>query len=148
MITRTRDTQLVRSILSSEGLKVKVLGDYPVEIFDPENQDDIYYLLATNNDDPVGVIVCHSIDNPLMFQSHINFLKKYWGTDLTSYSMEAARWMFENTICEKLIGFIPDPYPLVKRHILKCGFKVEGYLEKSVRIHGELVGETIVGLCK
>ncbi|MDC0529208.1 hypothetical protein OAO19_02955 [Gammaproteobacteria bacterium] len=149
MIIRTRDTNLVRSILGSEGLKEKVLGDYPVEIFDPENQDSIYYLLAVNDErKPVGLMVCHGVDNPAMYQIHINYLKKYWGTPLTNYSIEASKWMFNNTVCEKLIGFIPDSYPLVKRHALRCGYEEEGYLKKSVRVHGKLDNATIVGLCK
>lgn len=148
MITRTRDTELVRGILSSDGLRVKVLGDYSVDIFDPETQDGMYYLLAENEIEPVGLIVCHGVDNPSMFQIHINYLKKYWGTPLIDYSIEASKWMFENTDCEKLIGFIPDAYPLVKKHALQCGYEIEGYLRKSVRIRGTLFNETIVGLCK
>ena len=116
--------------------------------YDPENQREIYYLLASSNDTPVGVLVYHVIDNPIMYQGHLNYLPKFWGTGLEKHTIEACRWMFNNTDCQKIIGFAPDHYPEVLKHAIKCGFRKEGYLSNSVLSDGNPDNQTIMGLSK
>jgi len=148
VIERTYDTELVQSILSDSQLN-KRKGDFVnIEDFDPENQKHIVYLAVSTETEVLGITVFHVFDNPIMYQGHLNYLPKFWGLGLERYTIEACKWMFDNTDCQKIIGLAPDFYPEVKKHALKCGFIEEGVMKNSTIYNNKLDNQSIMGLCK
>lgn len=145
MIERTYSDSRVQSVLSNKELNRRA-GKVPVEAYRPSIQHDIYYLMAVRDGKDIGTIVFHCIDNPILYQAHVNYLPEHWGEGLSQYSIEAIQWMFDNTRCQKIIALSPDCYPEVVKHALKCGFKEEGYLTDSIVINGERMGQTILGV--
>jgi len=149
MIQRTFDTDLVRAILSDPELKKRAGDGIEVDIFDPDKQRHIYYLLvADDNIEIIGLLVFHVLNNPIMYEGHLNYLPEHWGLSLEKYTIEGCQWMFNHTDCQKIIGFAPDYYPEVKRHALKAGFIEEGYLSQSIMYNNKLTNQTIMGVAK
>lgn len=134
----------------SDELLMERAGCHDLEIYDPENQTDIHYILIQDNDGhELGVIVFHAVDNPWCAQGHVNYLPKYWGrNDLHEHTKEACQWIFDNTDYIKILGFIPEKYPQVLGHALNAGLVEEGTLRNSIMIDGKPYNQTIVGLSK
>jgi hypothetical protein len=147
-IERTFDTELVRSIMNDEELLKRSGDNLMAEVYDPDKQRDIYYLLPKYKGKPLGVLVCHVFISTICYQGHVNYLPKYWGKNLEIFTREAIKWMFENTDCRKLVSLAPDSYPEVLKHAVKCGLKKEGYLKNSVLSNGQLDNQTILGIEK
>lgn len=147
-ITRTFDTQLVREILSDPKLNKRVTRDGDVMMFDPENQRELYYLLATDGDETIGFVLYHMFNSPICFQLHLNYLSKYWGSNLDKYTKKSVDWMLENTDARKLIALCPTIYPTVKAHISKSGFTEEGILKDSSIFNNKICDNAIMGLSK
>lgn len=146
MITRTFDSQLVQKVLGHPTLKrrsdIKNLG-----IFDPENQKDLYYLIVSEGNEVLGLLVFHP-QNRGCYQGHVNYLPRYWGSGLEKYTKEAIEWMFTNADCEKIFAFIPDKFPEIKKHSIKAGMVEEGLLTNSYRVGDDLYSQTIMGISK
>ncbi len=148
MIKRTFDAELVRSIIGDDELHKRAGKHVPVDVYDPENQKELYYLSVENETEVVGVIIFHIFNHAICYQGHVNYLPKYWGSGLAEHTREAIQWMFDNTDCLKVIALAPDTYPEVYKHAIKTGLKSEGYLKKSIMINGKLDNQTIFGIEK
>lgn len=146
MIERTYDTPLVQKILSHPTL-LRRSGSKTEMVFDPELQRDLYYLLAIEGEEILGLIVFHQ-QNPGCYQGHVNYRPMYWGHKLEKYTKEAIEWMFVNTDCEKIFAFVPDRYPEVKKHSIAAGMKVEGTLEQSYRVGEKVYSQSLMGISK
>lgn len=147
LVERTRDTELVRSILSHPELfKRSNLAN--LDQLDPENQTDIIYLLVKNNNDIVGLSIVHTFNNSICCQIHVNYFPEYWGNGLADYSNLTLDWIFDNTDYQKVVAFAPDYYPQVKKHCEACGLKLEGYLLNSVLSDGKLDNQSIMSIEK
>ena len=150
MIRRTRDTKLIREILSDELLSERVTIGGNVDMFDPENQHALYYLEVIDDDNGVtlGFYMGHAMNSQICFQAHANFLPKYWGTGLYKYGVEAMQWMFEHTAAQKIMAFCPEAYPEVRHYAEKTGMKQEGILTKSSLYNDELCDNYIMGITR
>lgn len=146
MITRTFDTPLVQEILSHPKL-LRRSGSKAVMVFDPEQQQDLYYLLAIEGAEVLGLIVFHQ-QNAGCYQGHVNYLPNHWGKGLEKYTKEAISWMFENADCRKIFAFIPARYPEIKRHSILAGMEVEGILKSSYRVDDTVYSQYIMGVSK
>jgi len=146
-VERTYDTKLVRSILANKRLNMRILH-VPVEAFDPENQEYIYYLVCKRGETAIGIVLFHAFDNLACCQGHVNYLPEYWGKDLHEYTRQAIKWMFENTDFIKIVALIPDYYAVVLKHAIAAGMKKEGYLTNAVISNGKVDNMTLVGIEK
>lgn len=146
MIERTFDTPLVQSILGTPTL-LRRSGAKTEKIFNPELQTNIFYLVAIEQGEVMGLIVFHA-QNAGCYQGHVNYLPKHWGKSLEKYTKEAIAWMFTHTDCMKIFAFIPDMYPEIKRHALLSGMKKEGALIDSYYIDGTTYSQTLMGITK
>ena len=146
MIERTFDTALVQGILSTPTL-LRRSGVKSEKVFDPELQTNIFFLVATEGDDVMGLVVFHA-QNEGCYQGHVNYLPDHWGESLERYTKEAIAWMFENTDCRKIFAFIPSMYPEIKKHALLAGMTVEGNMIDSYFIDGMTYSQTLMGIAK
>ena len=64
------------------------------------------------------------------------------------HAKEAAKWLFENTQCEKVITYVPVDNRKAKLFAHMVGFKSEGTCTKSIRRNGELMDQWVLGLEK
>ena len=151
MIERTFDTKLVRSIIGNAELFKRsgcIESGINLQFYDPANQPELIYLTPIRKGVVIGVTVFHAFNNVFCYQAHINYLPKYWGTWLVGYTKEAIDYMFSNTICTKIVAFVPDYYPEVLKHTTRVGFKVEGYLTNSTISNGKLDNQTLISIEK
>lgn len=148
VVERTFNTKVVREILSDETLKDRVTLGGDVDMFDPEHQPQLYYILITVGGKDIGFLLFHIINNMVCYQIHANYLPRYWGMGLSSYTQMAIKWMFENTDALKIVAFCPSKYPEARKHALKIGFSEEGVLTKSSLFNGELYDNYIMGISK
>jgi len=148
MIRRTFDTGLVRRILSDKEIHERIGSAVPIEAYNPETQEEIYYLSVEDEGSIIGLVVFHIFNHPVCFQGHVNYLPEYWGNGLDRHTGEAIRWMFENTDCRKVVALIPDDYPEILVHAKRAGMNKEGYLTNSIICNGVLQGQTMIGIEK
>ena len=149
MIIRTFDTALIRDILSDPVLSARVTDKGNVEMFDPANQEQLIYLLATDEKDTVlGFVLAHMFNSPICFQFHANYLPEFWGKGLQKYSTAAVQWVFNNTDAKKAVVLCPTRYPETKQHAIQIGFKEEGLLTNSSIFDGEICNNYIMGISK
>ena len=151
MITRTFDTDLIRDLLlSSSFLLERVTYDGDVTVFDPQNQEALYYLLVEGPGGGVlGFILFNMFNSTICYQGHVNYLpssKK--GYNLAKYTRDAITWMFENTECQSVIALAPENYPEVGRHAEKAGLNKVGSMPASSIYDGEIHGNTIYTISK
>jgi len=146
-IERTYDTDMVRFILSEKEL-LKRSCAVSVDIFDPENQKDVIYLLVYVNDSIVGVNVFHMFNNEVCAQGHVNYLPEFWGSGLEKYTKLSIDWIFENTEFNKISCFAPEYYPEVEKHAALSGLKVDCVLDKSTLHNGILMDQKLMSINK
>ncbi len=148
MIERTFDAGVVHSIIGNKELYKRSGGSVPLDVFNPENQKDIYYLTASIEGVVMGLIVFHIFNHPICYQGHINYFPKYWGMQLEEHTKEAIQWMFDNTECRKIMALVPDHFPEVLVHAKRAGMKKEGYLINSIISNGKIDSQTLLGVEK
>ncbi len=146
MIQRTFNTALVQKIMREPELLSRS-GSKTADIYDPKNQEHIYYLLALEQKEVKGVLILHKQNN-ICYQGHVNYRTMYWGEGLERHTKEGIEWMFLNTDCKKIISFAPSNYPEVEKHCIAAGMVKEGELQNSTYSEGVMYNDSIMGVQK
>ncbi len=138
-IRPTHSTERVANIMFSEGLKDVLLGDNPnatVENFrlDPTTT----YLLARNDDEIVGLFRMHAV-NQILLETHINVLKKFWGTDIGfQIGKEFVHKIKTCTQFKKLLTHVPESCTQVIKYLERFGFQKCGEIKEGTTYRGTL----------
>jgi len=112
----------VEPLLSNEGCYLLAPDEYSVFMFVPMNE--------------------------ITYDLHVNVISEGRGQAAVKSIAEATEWMFENTPCQKIIGYIPTICPNVYKFALKTGFEREGYLTKSWKKDGQLYDQYLITMTK
>lgn len=80
-----------------------------------------------------------------MFNVHIAFLPQGRGKLAVTATLNAFKWMFENTSCTKIIGFESVENKAATRFVSLLGVDVEGRLKRAGKNGEDMI---IYGLCK
>lgn len=147
LIERTYDTSMVRFILSEEELLKRSCAN-SIDVFDPEIQENIIYLLVYVNNMIIGVNVFHMFNNDVCAQGHVNYLPNFWGTGLEKYTKLSIDWIFDNTDYKKIVCFAPEYYPEVEKHASLSGLEVQCTLKNSSSKNGKLFDQKLMAIDK
>lgn len=148
MIVRTYNSVAANQIMRHARVYPHITDDFcpPAEEFDCSSAMDFagnYFLQV--GEPPEGIFFFHP-HSSILFEVHTCLLPSKWGKP--EVAMEAAKWMFANSPCEKIITWIPEYNKVAYRYALKAGMKAEGFCTKSLRKDGRLQGMYLLGLEK
>jgi len=151
-IERTRDAELVRAIITHPRIYPYVADDFsPIAAeFDPAAavaNESVYFLAAYDDDGIVGVWMLNPI-NSICYEVHTCVLPAHWGEKTREVVKEAARWMFANTPCRKVVTHVPSYNRLAHKLAVDAGMQPEGCNRKSWLKNGILHDQYVLGLCK
>jgi RimJ/RimL family protein N-acetyltransferase len=153
VVHRTRDMDFVKLIGSHPDIYPFIIDDgCPSSPDDwlPIDGDKRYYLipwlLHKNIDpEPIGVAAYYA-RNHVLYEGHACLLPKYRHLMSHEIGSKCNQWMFDNTPCQKVIGFVPVTKPNMYKIALKAGFEDEGLCKNSYLSDGRLIDQHIVGI--
>ena len=82
------------------------------------------------------------------FQAHVGIRKDARDGSVPLRCAEAAKWMFEHTACETMVGFVRETNAGARSVLAQMGAKRAGKLAGSSKFNGEFVDELIYQLTK
>jgi len=147
MIERSQDYNLINSILNTPELFATIAEDCNVTCgeFDTMESDSIYYLLAKEDDNVIGLFIVHP-DSKISYEIHANILKKY----RKDYSKKACDdvlvWIWDNIDTDKVNCNIPTLYQNVISRAKESGFVEEGVRTHSYLKNGEALDVMFLGV--
>jgi hypothetical protein len=86
--------------------------------------------------------------NFIMYEMHVAIIEGNTRKHGVKHSVEAARWIFNNSQCQKLITYISAEHDRALMFAKVCGMKPEGYLKKACQVGGELKDIVLLGATK
>lgn len=136
---RTRDYELIASIMTHPKLYGWLADDfYPApENFWPNASESIYYLLAFDGEECLGLCITHPI-NQLLWEVHHALLPKSWGQRAQRIGEAFEQWLWEFTPAVKAIGFTPSCNRLALAYARRAGMREAGRIERAYQRRFEL----------
>lgn len=150
LVHETHRADIIKKVWSDPALWESMKDDYMLapDEFEPVIDDHNKWFLARKDNKVLGVIRAHRL-NHIMWQVHVGFSIKYWGTEHTkavgSLILPA---VFEATGAEKLYANIPVDREPVIMYALDNGMEIEGTCKKSWSYDGVLLDTYHLGASK
>lgn len=146
-IERTKDYDLVDSILNIPHILETISPSKLDKPFKTARDDRVYYLLPIHDDEVVGVFIVHR-DSPCSYKIHANIPKQYRIEHSESACNSVIEWIWENINTNKINAEIPTIYPNVIERSLKSGFELEGILRKYYLKEGQECDVAFMGIVR
>lgn len=114
---RTRNYEQVAEIMTHPRIYAWIADDfYPSpENFTPHQGENIWYLLAFDGEELLGLYITHPI-NAVLWEAHIALLPNAWGPRAIELAEAFLGFLWEYTAAEKLVGLIPSCNTLALRY--------------------------------
>ena len=147
MIERTKNWGLIKRIITDKSVYSKASEDKSPkpEDYEPVKDDRVYYLLAKNGMDILGLFVV-TPENGVCYKVHTCLLPHSYGEKATVAAKELVEWVFQNLDCKRLITEVPEFNKLALKFALRSGMEKYGFNEKSWLKDGHLYGITLLGI--
>jgi len=148
---RTQDMGLVREIMTIPAIYRAISDDSrpPIEQYEPPDHPAIWYLLAYDGDDLLGLWVLVP-ENSICWDVHTCLLPLALG--VKGRSVAAARgaiqWVWKNTDCRRLVTKVPAFNRLALRFSRESGMKEYGLNPKSYLKDGALHDQILLGVSR
>ncbi|MCK5616740.1 GNAT family N-acetyltransferase [Candidatus Pacearchaeota archaeon] len=85
--------------------------------------------------------------NHICYNMHVALMPELWG-QAREIGTSAIKFIFTNTVCQKLVAFIPAYNRLTIKLVKDCGAKREGIIKESFSKGFKLHDQIIYGLSK
>lgn len=144
MIERTKDYDLVDSILNDPEILKDISSGKLDKPFKTRRDDSVYYLLAKPKE-VIGVFIVHR-DSPCSYKIHANILKHYRKEHSKKACDEVVQWVWDNIPTNKLNCDVPVIYQNVIDRAKATGFKLEGIRRKMYVKDGEEIDVALLGI--
>ena len=143
---RTRDTQLIREIMTHPKIYPYISDDFsPIcEEFIPAEHDTFWHMLVDENEENYGLFLCvwHS---PIMVEVHTCLLPTCWGQKAVQATKGLADWLFIHG-AKRIITAVPGCNLLALRLAEKTGMVRYGLNVKSYQKNGQLEDMILLGM--
>lgn len=117
-------------------------------LYKPIESEDFYYLSVLDNDQNVlGLFLVHP-HNMIMFEIHTCLLPVCRGKKADEAAQLVLKWVFENTICKKLITHVPENNKPALEYAKRAGLIVEGVNRASFQKNGEVLNQVLLGITR
>lgn len=97
--------------------------------------------------DDIGVFTFHPW-NSITYAMHSAVLPKYRGVKALDGARQAGFWMFENTLCQKIVTLVPANNYKARALAHAGGMLKEGIITKSLLKKGERIDQYLYGITK
>lgn len=84
--------------------------------------------------------------NTVLWECHTMLLPRAWGPSAIECAEEAKKWLWSNTLAQRLITNVPEINILALRYARKCGFVEFGFNPNSIQKNGKLIGQYMLGI--
>lgn len=145
IVERTHDMRLVSEIMHHPAIWPHIHDD-GVKEYQPVDLDELYWLKVVD-DETIGAFLVHP-NNSVCYEVHTCILPDAWGNKAKKASQLLLKWVFENTVCMKLVTHVPAYNKLAKRFAKNAGMKEEGINRQSFLRNGELLDQYLLGITK
>lgn len=144
ILTRTRDMELVRSIVSHPAIWPHISDDGPTTPDDIEDVEALHWMLVSAGE-PLGLFMVHA-HNIVCYEMHTCLLPHAWGAPAKEAAQRLLAWAFEETDCKKMITAVPAYNRAALRFAKAGGMVQEGINRASILRNGELVDQIMLGI--
>jgi RimJ/RimL family protein N-acetyltransferase len=111
------------------------------------NVSSIYPLISEMDDIKSGLFLFFPW-NYTTYELHVAILPKYRGQHSIEAGTMAGMWMFNNTVCRKIVTMIPKQNYKAKALAIAVGMQQEGINRQSYMKDGVLYDQYLFGICK
>ena len=146
---RTRDYELIRSIMSHRRIYPFITDDLcpAVEDFRPAHSDAIWYMLAKDEGDLLGMWIFVP-QNGICWEVHTCLLPVGWGERGARAARELAGWVWQHTECRRIITNVPECNRLALRFAMRAGMETFGRNKQSFLKSGKVHDQIMLGLSR
>lgn len=109
--------------------------------------ESLLFLGIYEGDDFHGLFLAHP-HNAVCWEVHTCLLPSAWGARANAATQSCARWLWDNTLCERIITAVPDGNTLALNLARRAGMVVYGVNPRSIQRGGKLLGLTMLGMNK
>ena len=86
--------------------------------------------------------------NAITYEVHVAIIDGEARKHSQESTIKCGNWMFKNTDCQKIMGFIPAEYKHMVMLMIMCGGRREGILTSSWKIDNKVSDMILVGITK
>jgi len=146
---RTTDYALIKSIATHPRNYVASSDDFSAspEEWEPIEHESVWYVLAKDGDEFLGMFVFMP-ENAVCWKAHICLLPNAYGEKAREAGQGIIRWVFEHTVCERIIGDIEEENELALKYVYDLGMVRYGLNPDSKKRCGTLRNQVLVGMSK
>jgi Protein of unknown function (DUF2824) len=144
-VERTFDYGLVRRIMTHPDIYPYMVSDgaASAEDFGPGRGEHLWYILVHDGAELLGMFLCVPL-NAITWEAHTMFFPGIGGRRAIAAYRCGLEWLWANSPCKKIVGFIPEDNPRALVVALRGGAEKLGVLTKSISKHGRLLDQTVV----
>lgn len=139
------DVEIVDKILKHSDVFNFITDDFslPIDEFTgaPLLENDAVYVLIDDGESFCSIFIPQ---NGILYSGHQNVLPEIRGKKAVEIGKMMCQWMFNNTNCEKIIGYVPETNKPAKMFAFMMGFKFEHRLTGAMRKDGRNIALDIV----
>jgi hypothetical protein len=147
MVQTLKDIDDVLRIISDESCFLSAKDDSdvtPLDITVTILRDPQYLVVKPHED----TLFLFKRVNQVTYEMHVMIVKGPARNKGTQSALKAARWLFKETGCKKLISYIPEFHAPSLMYAKVCGLKQEGWLKGAYLKDGKLFDLVVLGATK
>ena len=144
-----KDLSLIRETITHPSVWPYVHDDdsQDIESYDPISPvDGIIEYLGVFIEEEFHGLFCLVKCNCITFEIHTALLKKCRGPIAVLAAKAVVKWIFDNTMCKRLITQIPEKNLLAERLAVKAGMTQYGLNPSSFKIDGVILSVKLYGI--
>lgn len=143
---RTDNLRLVRQIVTTPVVWKNSIDDGcpPAGEFQPVDHPTVWYLLAYDGDDLLGLL-SYVPENLITWKVHCALLPSTWGRSAEVLA-GSFQWIWEQTPCERIEARVPSFNRLALRLAVNAGMIQEGIAKDSFLHNGRRWNEVFFGI--
>jgi RimJ/RimL family protein N-acetyltransferase len=148
-VDRTFDYALIKMIATHPAVFRYVADDFhkDPEAWEPVPSEEIYYLLAQDEDGPLGFVGFFPRTG-ICFEGHLCFLPRAYGGPAFASFRVMLLWMWENTPAKRICGEIADDNNAAITFALRAGCEIYGVNHQSWLKNGIVHDRIALGISR
>lgn len=149
-IERTKDMGIIRNIMINHTIYPHISDDGlpEAEYFQPNESDEIYYLLVIDDNGLIhGLYLLHAM-NYITYEIHTCLLRSCRGKMADIAAKEVLKWISLRTLCLKVITHVPENNKPALAYAKRAGMIIEGMNRDSFLKNGKLYNQILLGITR
>lgn len=148
---RTYNYELARTIMTHSARIYRAISDDcspSIEHFKPFEHESLWYVLVISDGGELLGLFLFVPQNAICFSVHTCLLPKAWGPLAKQAGRGVAEWMWENSICHRIVTEVPENNKLALQYAQDCGMTIYGRNPQSILKGGKLMSQVLLGISR